>query len=437
MKRKTGSTRISDLRPTKENPSKEVGLGRLFQFVRPEWKLILWGLLFLLVSSSMLLLWPQLVRLLIDGLAGSKSEAGTVPGFSFGATWTTNHIAIAILMVVLAQGVTGTLRWWCFTFAGDKIVAALRERLFAHVLALDVSWHDQHSSQEVMSRLSADCGVLQNALSTNISMLVRNLAATLGGLSLMVWTSPRLTLTMLLVVPPVGLGVAWVGRAIKNLSRTWQDHIAEAARVAGETLVGIRTVRAFAQEKRENDRYQAAVANALKASRQRLRTIGLFMGVGSTVGYASLVGVIWLGGVLVSQGSLSLGGLTSFVLYALTVATSAGALGGLWTDFMSAAGSAQRVLEIFDTTAKVPLAGGRIPDEVLGRVEFENVHFAYPTRPDEEVLKGISFEVSPGETVAVVGPSGSGKTTIVSLLARFHDPSRGIIRVDGSDLRDL
>ncbi len=253
----------------------------------------------------------------------------------------------------------------------------------------------------------------------------------------MVWTSPRLTLTMLVVVPPIGIGVAWVGRLIRPMSRTWQDRIAEAARVAGETFGGIRTVRAFAQEIRETARYRAAVSEALLASRRRLRTIGIFMGIGSMVGYTTLVGVIWLGGLLVSEGSMTIGALTSFVLYALMVATSVGTLGSLWTDFMSASGAAERVFEIFDTSARVPLSGGKILDELTGKVEFQDVHFAYPTRPEHQVLRGISFVISPGETVAIVGPSGSGKTTIAALLARFHDPTSGCVKVDDEDLRQL
>jgi ATP-binding cassette subfamily B protein len=258
-----------------------------------------------------------------------------------------------------------------------------------------------------------------------------------GGLALLFYTSPALTAVMLLVVPPVAVGAVYVGRRIRRFSRQVQDALAAAGEVAEETLSGIRTVRSFSQEPAEVVRYSASVQEAFELARRRSWIGALFMGISSFAGYGAIVAVLWYGGRLVVQGAMSVGELTSFVLYTLIVAFSLGALGGLWADFMRAAGSGERIFSLLDRLPAMPPGEGVVLEHVTGRVHFEAVEFAYPSRPDVPVLRGLDLTVEPGEIVALVGPSGAGKSTIAALIGRLYDPTAGQIRLDGHPLPAL
>jgi ATP-binding cassette subfamily B protein len=288
-----------------------------------------------------------------------------------------------------------------------------------------------------MSRLASDATVLQNAVSVNISMSMRNLGAAIGGLVLLIYTSPVLAFGLLGCVPPIAFGTALFGRRIRKISRDVQDALAETGIVAEETISGIRTVRAFAKESTEVQRYAAAVQKSYQLAKKRIRSIAFITVIAGVLGYAAIAAVLWYGGRLVIDGKMTVGDLTSFILYAMTVAVSVGALGSLWTDFMSASGAARRVFEILDRQPLIPLRGGQTLSAIEGFLEFEAVQFSYPSRPDVLVLEQLSLSIRPGEVVALVGPSGSGKSTIASLICRFYDPSSGRVCLDHHDIRQL
>jgi ATP-binding cassette subfamily B protein len=401
------------------------GIRRLLSLARPQTKPLLIGAAFLAVSSGALLAYPQMVRVIVDEALGSGDKSRI------------DRAALIILACFVVQALTSALRYYYFTISGERIVATLRKDLYAKIIEQEIGFFDARRTGELVSRLASDTTLLQNAVSVNISMLVRNAAGTVGGLALLIYTSPPLTLAMLAALPPIGIGVAVFGKKVRALAKDAQDAVARAGVVAEETISGIRTVRAFAQERREGARYGAAIDDSFAVSRRKIVTISNFTAGASLVGYAAIVAVVWYGGRLVIAKELSVGNLTTFVLYTLTVAVSVGTLGGLWTDFMAATGAARRIFELMDRTPAIPLAGGEALAEVKGDIQFDAVSFAYPSRPDVTVLKELTLHLAPGEIVALVGPSGGGKSTIAGLIPRFYDATSGVVRVDGHDVRAL
>ena len=414
-------------------PRSKIGFLRLVALARPEFNRLFWGTLMLVASSAMGLLYPQAVRVFIDDAVKSGDHTQL------------NRAAGAMFIIFLVQSLTAAARYFWFTIAGERIVMHLRNRLYETILHQEMDFFDRNRTGDLLSRLSSDATILQNAASVNISMLVRSLAMVAGGTALLFWTSPKLTALMLASVPPVALGAAWFGGRVKRLSRVAQDKQGLASTVAEETISGIRTVRSFAAESREELRYGDALMQSFQTARKRIRLISTFMASASVLGLTSVTAVIWYGGMLVMNGQLTLGNLTAFILYTISTAISLGTLGSLWTDFMSALGAAQRIFDVLDRTPLIERSNespagkaGLIIDRNLdGDVSFDHVNFAYPSRADIQVLHDFTLHISPGEVVALVGPSGAGKSTVASLATRFYDPQSGAIHFDGVKLTDL
>ncbi|WP_437826923.1 ABC transporter ATP-binding protein [Sorangium sp. So ce1153] len=399
---------------------------RLLRLARPELVSLALGTLFLGIGSGMGLLLPQVIQRLIDDALGPGKP---VAAFDRAALWLVPLIAL--------QSVAVALRYVLFTTAGERVVARLRASLFDHVLRQEMAFFDDHRTGELTSRLASDTTVLQNAVSVHISMALRLGVSVVGGLGFLVYTSPRLTLLMLSVIPPVLLGAVIYGRKLRKLSRAVQDSLARSGEIAEEALSGIRTVRAFAAEEQELARYAGQVTESFERARARVRASGAFSGVVTFAGYAATALVLWYGGRLVVAGRLTIGELTAFLFYTLLVAFSLAGLSDLWAELMRALGAAERVFELLDRAPAMPLSGGIEPPAVQGRLELERVGFSYPARRDVPVLEGIDLSVRPGEVIALVGSSGAGKSTIASLLMRLYDPDEGRILLDGHDLRAL
>ncbi len=405
--------------------SDERPLRRLLRLAIPEWRRIAAGTVFLALGTVATLAAPQALRVLIDQAVSS------------GDTATVDRTALAMAGLLALQAASGALRYVLFTTAGERVVANLREQLYDALMRQEIAFFDQRRTGELMSRLSSDAGVVQNTVSVNISMALRGLASIIGGLALLAWTSPKLTVLMLAVVPPAILAAFTYGRRIRHLSRDAQDAIAVASEVAEETIGGVRTVRVFAAEEREGRRYRAAVEKAFAVAKKRITTSGLFFAVSSIVGFTAAIAVLWYGGRLVVSGAMSMGELTAFLVYTMLIAGSLGMLSDLWADFSRAMGAAQRIFEIMDRAPSMHTTGGIRPQHAPAALSFEAVRFAYPTRPDHPALHEVSFQAAHGEVVAIVGPSGAGKSTIASLTARLYDPDDGIIRFGDIDVREL
>ena len=409
----------------KPRPMDGVAIRRLLALARPEAGRLAVGMVALFVGSISTLFYPQGLKFIVDeALAKQLPEK---------IDW-----AVKVLVVLFViQGVAVAVRYYLFSTSGERIVARLRDAVYRSLMRQEVAFFDARKTGELTSRLASDTTVLQSTVSANVSMVMRNAVQVLGALAMLFYTSPSLTLTMLAVVPPVALGAVAYGRRVRRLSREVQDALAKASEVAEESLSGIRTVRSFAAEELEVQRYHAAVDRSFDLARRRARLAASFMSVASTAAYSSIALVLWRGGRMVIDKALTQGDLVSFFFYTMTVAFSLGALSELWADFMRASGAAQRVFELLDRQPAIEAAGGDQLPAVSGRVALEEVSFRYPTRPDVGVLSSVSLEIRPGESVAIVGPSGAGKSTIAALLGRLYDPDGGRVLLDGRDLRSL
>jgi ABC transporter fused permease/ATP-binding protein len=389
---------------------------KLLRLSRKEWPLLLWGLLFLAISSAALLAYPHTIKKIIDEAIAHKDQTQL------------NFAALLAVGIFAIQSITSALRYYFFTLAGEKTVKRLRERLFGQILGQDITFFDSQKTGELLGRLSSDTAVLQNALSVNISMLVRALVQALGGITMLFVTSTKLTIFILIIIPPLGYLSARFGKKVKAISKKAQDALASSSGVAEEGLAGVRTVKSFAQEAFEKNRYHERLETSFELQKGKIKEVSRFTNMVSLVGLSAIVFIVWYGGTLVIQNEMSVGTLTSFLLYVITVAFSVGMLGSLWTDFMSAFGASGRVFELLEKSTE-DLVSGK-PTITTGQIEFQQVHFSYPARAQFPILKGVSFTISPHETVAVVGPSGAGKSTLVQLLMRFYEPAAGKILLD-------
>lgn len=410
--------------PAPQRLSFPAAFKRIMLMAKPEWKTLALATVFLFLGSGMGLAFPQGVRVMLDGAI--NDGMGSV-----------NNTALAIVGVFFVFGLASGLRNYLFTIVGYRIVTKLQSQTYSHIIQQEIGFFDQQKTGELMSRLASDTTVLQNAVSYNTAAGFQNLIFAVGGFAFLILTSPILTLLMLVLVPPVSFGAVWFGRILRRLSREVQDALARAGEIAEETISGIRAVRAFVREDYESEKYRNAVGDALVAVKKRTISASIYQGVLTFAGYASVALVLWYGSTMVIKGEMTIGELTSFIIYTLIIASSLSALGALWAAFMRATGAAERIFELLDRETAISNCLGRRLSSVHGRLEFKNVDFAYPSRPEIPALKNISLVIQPGEVVALVGPSGSGKSTIASLISRFYDPLGGQILLDHQPIIEL
>lgn len=397
---------------------------KLMKLSRDEWPLLIKGMIYLAISSAALMAYPQYIKVIIDEAIKSKD------------THALNLAAITALVIFAVQSITSSFRYYYFTLAGEQTVKRLRTRLFSQIINQEMPFFDFSKTGELLGRLSADTAVLQNALSVNISMLVRNLVQAVAGIGLLFVTSTKLTIFILILIPPLGFLVARFGKKVKSISRSTQDALADSSTIAEESISGVRTVKAFAQEEWEISRYKDRLENSYLLSLSKIRVVTKFTGVVSTLGLSAIVFIVWYGGHLVIDGEMSVGTLTSYLLYMMTVAFSVGILGSLYTDFMSAFGAGHRVFELLEKSHDHLHIDKNTHSEIKeGLIQFKDAVFSYPARKDVEVLKKINLELRPQETIAIVGPSGSGKSTIAQLLMHFYDLDSGILSIDNIDIK--
>ncbi len=397
---------------------------RLFKYVKPYKTTFAIGFVFLLLSSVTSMVFPYLTGQLVDSANTEMLKE-------------INSIAIALLGVFAANAVFSYFRIYLFAIVTQKTLADLRQSTYNHLIKLPMHFFSERRVGELNSRIASDISLLQETLTTTIAELIRQILTILIGIALLSYISVKLTLLMLGLVPVVILIAIIFGRFIKKLSKEAQEKVAESNTIVEETLQGITTVKAFANEFFENMRYREKTNEIVGVSLRGAKWRGAFASFIIFALFGSIVGVIWYGVILVNENGLSIGDLFTFILYSVFVGASMGGLADLYSQLQKAIGATENLMEILDETPE------EIADEQLtslsrvsGDVSFDQVNFSYPSRNDVEVLKGVSFSASHGEQIAIVGPSGAGKSTITNLLLRFYNPTAGDIKIDGKAIQD-
>jgi ATP-binding cassette subfamily B protein len=412
--------------PEPAKPKPRLGsLRALWPFVRRHSGLFVAWLIALAVASAATLSLPMAVRQIID------------QGFSSGTNVDRAFLSLFGVAVVLA--LASATRFYFVSLLGEKVVADLRQKLYGHLIGLGAGFHDRTRSGELVSRLSADSELLRNVVSTSMSVALRSSVTVTGGLVMLFVTSPRLASFALIGIPAAVLPIVLGSRRLGKISRASQDRVADANSLASETLGAVRTVQAHAREPYERDRFGSAVATSVDTARKRIRAQAWVTASAITLVFGAIVLMLWTGAHDVIAGDMSKGTLAQFVVYALIVGGSVGALAEVWNDLQRSAGGMGRITELLQETPDIvaPAHPRPLPAPLQGDIRFDDVVFHYPSRPDLPALDGFDLQVRPGETVALVGPSGAGKSTVFSMLLRFHDAQSGSIRIDGVDLREL
>lgn len=406
--------------------SKKVGaLRQLMPFLAPYRGMTIMALCALVVTATVSLILPVAVRRVVDNF---NAPAEILNVYFAGA------IGIAL---VFAAGSGG--RYYLVTRLGERVVADLRRAMFDRVMGLSPRFFEKVMTGEVLSRLTTDTTLILSLIGSSISVALRNFLMLIGGLVLMLFTSAKLTGLVLLIVPVVVIPIILLGRKLRQLSRENQDWIANSSGSAAESLMAVQTVQAFTHEAPTRASFADLTEKSFLSAKTRIGTRGLMTFIVIFLVFSGIVGVLWMGARDVHAGNMSAGELVQFVIYAVIVAGSVGALAEIWGELQRAAGATERLMDLINATDEVndPAQPKALPRPVKGEIRFEDVTFHYPARPEQAALHGISLKVNPGETVALVGPSGAGKSTILQLLMRFYDPASGVIRIDGLDLRDM
>ena len=401
-------------------------LGGLWPFLRPHRMMMVASLLALVLTASVSLVLPLAVRRVVDTFS---SENGVLLDQYFAAA-----MAVAAL---LALGTA--VRYALVTRLGERVVTDIRKAVFARVIKMSPQFYENIMTGEVLSRITTDTTLVLSVIGSSVSVALRNVLIFAGGLVLMMLTSAKLTGLVLLIVPAVVVPIMTLGRKLRRLSRENQDWIAQSSGTASESLGAVQTVQAFTHEKITISHFDDVSEKSLVAANTRINTRALMTAIVIFLVFSGVVGVLWIGARDVRLGTMSVGELVQFVIYSIMVAGSVAALSEIWGELQRAAGATERLVELLNVEDAVqdPSQPISMSTRAKGAIEFQNVSFNYPARPDIPALDGLSLSINPGETVAFVGPSGAGKSTVIQMILRFYDPTSGRITLDGQDLQDM
>lgn len=420
----TDQGQTNDEKSGRPKPKKISALRGLMPFARPYRLQIVFAVIALTGAAAATLAIGQAVRRMVDNGFGS-SEGQLL-----------DEYFIALFGVFTLLAAFTFARYYTVTWLGERIVADIRKAVYRHVIGLDRNFYEQTKTGEVMSRLTVDTELIQTVVGSSASMALRNLLMFIGGLAMLIITSPKLAGLVLAMVPIVVVPIIFFGRRLRKLSRLSQDKVAAVNARAEESLNAVQTVQAFTQEEFERKRFSDAVGETFAVARKRIAVRAWLTAVIILLIFGAIDAVLWLGATDVADGTMSSGELTAFVFYAIVVAGSVGTLSEMWGDLQRAAGATERLIELSQVVPDigVPANPASLPDTPEGRLSLTDIRFNYPSRPEIAALDGFGLDVKNGETVALVGPSGAGKSTVFQLLLRFYNPNSGTITLDGVDI---
>lgn len=397
---------------------------RLLGYVRPYWRWMGLTIFALIVSSLLGLVLPLVVRNLVDFVIVNKDFTNL------------NMVTVGLLVVFLLQALFSFTQHITLAYIGENVMADIRISIFTHLQSLPLSFYADRRTGELVSRLTNDVSLLQQAVTVNLATLMSMMITVIGAAALLFWLDWRLTLLILIAVPIITLTMVWLGSRIRRASVDVQDALAEVANSAEETTRGARIVKSFAREPYEIGRFTGHVMALYHAAMHRARIHSLLSPLIGLIASLTITAILYYGGVQVIRGTLSPGDLMAYLIYTVMIAAPIAVLAELYGQFQSAIGASLRVFELLDRPSElIELPDARPLPPVVGDVVFDDVSFKYTTATD--VINGVSFHAEPGQVIALVGPSGAGKSTLVNLIPRFYDVVGGSITIDGHDLRHV
>ena len=407
----------------------------LWPFLRPYRGRVALAFVLLCLGSGTILMVPLAFRDLID--FGFGQRANTAGGL-LNTLSLNGHFALLFGLASL-WALAVSARFYTVSWVGERVTANLRSAVYERVLAQSPQFFETLQTGEVLSRLTGDTTLVQTVVGSSISMGLRSLFQFIGGMIMLAVTSFYLFSLNLGLMALLALPIFIIGRKVKRLSRESQDKIADASALAGEILNAVPTVQAYTQERYESGRFEDRAETSFVTAIRRTRVRAALTALIITAVMGTIIFVLWVGANQVHEGSMTGGQLASFVLYAALVAGGVGTMAEVWGDVMRAAGATERLLELLNADSAIAEAAAPqpLPRPDQAAIRFELVAFHYPARPETAALDGISLDIAPGESVALVGPSGAGKTTLFQLLLRFYDVTDGVIRLNGQDIRRL
>ncbi|MBT6105190.1 MAG: ABC transporter transmembrane domain-containing protein [Porticoccaceae bacterium] len=416
-----------------ENPHPEPALGRppvllsLAQFLKPYSGRIGIFLFALVFTAVVTLSIGQGLRLVIDQGFSEQSQ---------------QHLNSAILFILLASALmaVGTyIRFYLISWLGERVSADIRSAVFNHVVHLHPAFFETNRSGDIMSRLTSDTTLLQSIIGSSVSIALRSVISFTGALIMLLITNLKLSLIIMLAVPLVLMPILIFGRKVRNLSRESQDSIADVGSYAGEVIQHIKTVQSFTQETQEKNAFSREVERAFDVAKRRVSQRAILMAVVIMLVFSALSVMLWVGGSDVINGTMTGGELGAFIFYAILMATGVASLSEVYGELQRAAGATERLMELLHAENDILIAAKVAVEakDLTPVLEFKNLRFCYPSRPQQPALDDFSLRIEEGKIVALVGPSGAGKSTLFDLIQRFYDPQKGGIFFGGRNIKDL